>query len=214
MMSGRSTCLFLSVVLGNGIYLDAFAFFGKVSNSFQSCSPSRQITTQITASAVAPVVSDIWWKEGLKFGCTACGRCCQNEGEVWLDADEFADLSTNLKEDPQDVLDKYAEKTMSGWVKMKNQVSDDPKISDRCIFLGPDGKQCSIYESRPIQCRTYPFWPRLLSTPEEWAKEAVQPDTVLIEEGSSERHWAPATGGCEGKTECDKENRIDKLHQL
>ena len=113
MMCGRSTCLFLSFVLGNGIYSDAFAFIGRVSNSIKSYSPARQIATQIPASTITPTSSDIWWKDGLKFGCTACGRCCQNEGEVWLDADEFADLSTNLKEDPKDVLDKNAEKTMS-----------------------------------------------------------------------------------------------------
>jgi Fe-S-cluster containining protein len=97
-------------------------------------------------------------------------------------------------------LEKYSEKTMSGWVKLKNQVSDDPKVNDRCIFLGADGKQCSIYEARPIQCRTYPFWPRLLSDPKEWSKEAVQPDTVAIEEGGIERHWTPEGGGCEGFT--------------
>lgn len=198
-MTLRWKCLFLSLVLGSDRYLEAFSFSEKVSSSIKSRSTVRQTATQICATTISPTGSDIWWKEGLKFGCTACGRCCQNEGEVWLDADEFADLSTNLKEDPKSVLDKYAEKTMSGWVKMKNQVSDDPKVNDRCIFLGEDGKQCSIYESRPIQCRTYPFWPRLLSTSEEWSKEAVQPDTVPLEEGSSERHWAPSTGGCEGK---------------
>ena len=168
--------------------------FSKVQHASLRNSNSLSVTT-----SDAIVSSDVWWKEGLKFGCTACGRCCQNEGEVWLDADEFADLSNNLKENPKAVLEKYSERTMSGWVKLKNQISDDPKINDRCIFLGEDGKQCSIYESRPIQCRTYPFWPRLLSNSEEWDKEGVQPDHVEIIEGTSDRHWTAATGGCEGK---------------
>ena len=157
---------------------------------------NRDALSVATSDAIS---SDVWWKEGLKFGCTACGRCCQNDGEVWLDADEFADLSNNLKETPKAVLEKYSEKTMSGWIKLKNQISDDPKINDRCIFLREDGKQCSIYESRPIQCRTYPFWPRLLSNEGEWNKEGVQPDHVEIVEGSADRHWTAATGGCEGK---------------
>lgn len=197
-MSGWSTSLFLSLVLGSSVYLDAFSSSGQISVSSKRCSALRK-STHRSAATLTPVGSDVWWKEGLKFGCTACGRCCQNEGEVWLDSDEFADLSSNLKEEPKIVLDKYAEKTMSGWVKLKNQVSDDPKINDRCIFLGEDGKQCSIYESRPIQCRTYPFWPRLLSNPGEWEKEAVLPDNVVVVEGSGDRHWTPATGGCEGE---------------
>jgi uncharacterized protein len=166
------------------------------SSRIQHASKNSNALSASTSDAI--VSSDVWWKEGLKFGCTACGRCCQNEGEVWLDADEFADLSNNLKESPKAVLEKYSERTMSGWVKLKNQISDDPKINDRCIFLGEDGKQCSIYESRPIQCRTYPFWPRLLSNTDEWNKEGVQPDHVELVEGSADRHWTPATGGCEG----------------
>lgn len=163
------------------------------------CQGTRLSETLLQASTTeAPVVSEVWWKDGLKFACTACGRCCQNEGEVWLDTDEFADLSTNLNEAPEAVLEKYTEKTMSGWVKLKNQISDDPKIHDRCIFLGADGKECSIYNSRPIQCRTYPFWPRLLSSPAEWDKEAVQPDTFTLTEGSVDRHWTATLGGCEG----------------
>jgi Fe-S-cluster containining protein len=27
-----------------------------------------------------------------------------------------------------------------------------------CIFFDLDKKQCSIYEARPKQCRTFPFW--------------------------------------------------------
>jgi Fe-S-cluster containining protein len=83
---------------------------------------------------------------------------------------------------------------MSGWVKMKmrsntkdslkavqspnlegedNQTNDLKTSTSRCIFLGEDGKECSIYEARPIQCRTYPFWPRLLENPESWEAEGV-----------------------------------------
>jgi Fe-S-cluster containining protein len=148
-----------------------------------------------------------WWKDGLKFGCTSCGKCCQNKGEVWLDADEFADLSIHLKESPSIVLSKYSEKTMSGWVKLKTQETED-KEDNRCIFLGADDKQCTIYESRPIQCKTYPFWPRLLSSETEWEDESVLADSVDIslkvkggevrEGAEGGRHWTATAGGCEG----------------
>jgi uncharacterized protein len=166
--------------------------------------------------------------EGLKFGCTACGRCCQNKGEVWFNDDEFADLALYMSEPPAQVLERYSEKVTSGWVKVKTEVNDDPTILSRCVFLGDDGKQCSIYAVRPTQCRTYPFWPGLLSNRESWRKESVQsigtnaavesrhdrqllpkndrmsseqPYSELVieeESGVDARYWTPGSGGCEG----------------
>ena len=68
---------------------------------------------------------------------------------------------------------------------------------DACIFLNPIG-QCSIYDVRPIQCRTYPFWPSILKNKQTWEDEAVLPDDIYIEEGTNDRHWSPELGGCEG----------------
>jgi len=132
-----------------------------------------------------------FWVEGLPFGCTSCGRCCHNEGEVWLDSDEFSDLVLHLKMPPRTVVDHYVDTVMNGWTRLKNNGAKDA-MDDRCVFLGPDGKQCTIYEARPVQCRTYPFWPRLLTNQGEWDKEAVVPDDV---EG---KHWSAKDGGCEG----------------
>ena len=79
-----------------------------------------------------------------------------------------------------------------------------------CIFLSEMG-QCSIYEHRPIQCRTYPFWPSLLEDRESWESEAVLPDNVPLLSSNTEssssstqeviipkRHWSMEEGGCEG----------------
>jgi Fe-S-cluster containining protein len=126
-----------------------------------------------TTVAAETTGKSVWWQSGLKFGCTACGRCCQNDGEVWLDADEFCDLTSHLKLPPAVVLEKYSEKVMSGWVKLKNKVSDKASESDRCIFLDDDGKKCTVYEARPVQCRTYPWWPRLLLNESEWQTEVL-----------------------------------------
>jgi Fe-S-cluster containining protein len=40
------------------------------------------------------------------------------------------------------------------------------------VFL--EGGKCSIYEVRPTQCRTYPFWPAIVRAPQTWAKEGEQ----------------------------------------
>ena len=31
------------------------------------------------------------------------------------------------------------------------------------------GTGCTVYEDRPRQCRTWPFWQRVIDEPQEWA---------------------------------------------
>ena len=38
-----------------------------------------------------------------------------------------------------------------------------------CIFLTKNG--CSIYEGRPSQCRTYPFWESIVESRANWESE-------------------------------------------
>ena len=152
----------------------------------------------IMSTAASEKPKDTWWRDGLKFGCTACGRCCHNEGEVWMDSDEFTDLTLHLQKSPLAVLNEYVEMVENGWVKIKSgDRKDGNPLDDRCIFLGEDGKQCTIYEARPIQCRTYPFWPKLILNQDSWDKEGVVPDDVIG------RHWSAAEGGCEGVNAID-----------
>jgi hypothetical protein len=35
-----------------------------------------------------------------------------------------------------------------------------------CVFWAKGG--CSVYEHRPLQCRSYPFWPANLDSRESW----------------------------------------------
>lgn len=37
----------------------------------------------------------------------------------------------------------------------------------RCMLLGDDNR-CSIYSARPLQCRTYPFWPAFFEDKDEF----------------------------------------------
>lgn len=64
-----------------------------------------------------------------------------------------------------------------------------------CVFLEPDGKQCSIYEARPVQCRTYPFWPTIMESMQSWDSECRRMDD---DQYSPLPQWTPANGGCEG----------------
>jgi Fe-S-cluster containining protein len=42
---------------------------------------------------------------------------------------------------------------------------------ERCIFLDDNG-QCRVYSARPLQCKTYPFWPELAGNARAWISEA------------------------------------------
>ena len=164
---------------------------------FLSCTCSlkfrsiQNIASRNTLQAIPRHLSSSWWESGLKFGCTACGKCCKVEGEVWMDANEMVAAADFLQLEYGTFMENYVEQVMSGWVKIKNK-HDIENESDECIFLGLDGKSCSIYRARPMQCRTYPFWPRLFSNESTWLSEAVVPDEY---EG---KHWDPSNGGCEG----------------
>jgi len=41
----------------------------------------------------------------------------------------------------------------------------------RCAFLDANGR-CKVYPVRPLQCRTYPFWPELVQRKSDWEREA------------------------------------------
>lgn len=47
---------------------------------------------------------------------------------------------------------------------------EDPQNTD-CLFL--KNKKCGIYEARPTQCRTWPFWPDTMS-PKAWKEDVVK----------------------------------------
>jgi len=135
-----------------------------------------------------------WWADqGLNFKCTGCGKCCQNEGEVWMDPTEFSSVASYLNISIQSLLGGYTEKIDLGWAKMANSIDSVSGKQDKCIFLGDDRKTCTIYPVRPNQCRTYPWWPRLLVNESTWLAEAVIPDGAL--EG---RKWTYEDAGCEG----------------
>ena len=39
-----------------------------------------------------------------------------------------------------------------------------------CVLLDRQTRRCTVYQSRPIQCRTWPFWTSTTESPEAWAE--------------------------------------------
>jgi Fe-S-cluster containining protein len=95
---------------------------------------------------------------------------------------------------------KYTRQILKEWACLNyKSTPSDTAPAGGCVFLSANG-QCGIYETRPLQCRTYPFWPSLLATPEDWEEEAVVPDN---EESDDRKRWTLEHGGCEGINHAD-----------
>lgn len=174
-----------------------------------------------------------WYAEkGLEFSCTGCGKCCQVDGDVWLAPEEISSIRTFLGMDHHDDRDEFRRKYIRAEISpagKRTNVDDSnswmclKRKEGSCIFLDNAGK-CSIYDVRPVQCQTYPFWPSLLESPQTWTEESVLPDCIPITNEGMDRHWSPEHGGCEGigigrlmdlaaQMSHDELNRID-LNQL
>jgi Fe-S-cluster containining protein len=47
----------------------------------------------------------------------------------------------------------------------------DPGSDSPCTFYD-DETGCAIYEARPTQCRTWPFWPEVVNRKRSWERAA------------------------------------------
>ena len=108
-----------------------------------------------------------WWSEGLKFQCQGSGKCCTSHGEygfVFLTKEDCQRMADHLEMSLSSFTRKYCQRSQ-GYFHLK----EEPQKPD-CLFLKE--KRCSIYEARPTQCRTWPFWPDVMNA-KTWKKEVV-----------------------------------------
>jgi Fe-S-cluster containining protein len=109
---------------------------------------------------------DPWYAPGLRFECTACGKCCTNHGEfsaVYANREEREALARHFGLTREEFEGRYCE-PVAGGVSFKS-------AGDACVFLR-DGK-CSVYVLRPAQCRTFPFWPELIASEDSWQRDVA-----------------------------------------
>ncbi len=82
-------------------------------------------------------------------------------------------------------------------------VSLRDKSNHDCIFYDRV-RGCTVYDHRPRQCRTWPFWRHVVSSPQRWADEAIRcpgmnRGPLWSRDHIRERAGADGTfGGCEG----------------
>jgi Fe-S-cluster containining protein len=100
----------------------------------------------------------------LRFTCEPeCGACCTQHEDyayVYLVGDDVERLARHLGISQVEFRERYT-------------ILDDGNLAlkiDRpeCPFL--EGWRCGVYEARPRQCRTFPFWPETLRSRSSWER--------------------------------------------
>ena len=107
-----------------------------------------------------------FYAEGLCFSCTRCSDCCRHEsGFVYLSEIDVSRLAVEC----QMSYNVFVE-TFCRWIPSFNnteRLSLKEKPGFDCIFWESG---CKVYNSRPLQCRAFPFWPSVLSSKESWER--------------------------------------------
>ena len=135
-----------------------------------------------------------WYASGLDFTCTTCGNCCTGgPGYVWVTDAEVERAAAHLGLGLPEFKKTYCRR-VSGKVSFKEVRR--PTGNHDCVFLteipvdpasaaAAAGRElepgdpvpltrrvCGIYPVRPLQCRTWPFWPENLVTESAWKRAA------------------------------------------
>ncbi len=108
-------------------------------------------------------MSKRFWENGIRFECQETGRCCMSRGSygyVYLTLEDRRRLAAHLKLRTSQFTRRFCDQTQ-GFYHLKNPKGD-------CRFL--EGTRCGIYEARPTQCRTWPFWPENMNS-KTWNQE-------------------------------------------
>lgn len=107
---------------------------------------------------------------------------------MWVSPAEAEAIAEQLKIPLEDFIKKYTR-------RIGNRLSLTERRNNGqydCVFL--DGKRCNIYENRPAQCRSYPWWPENLESAEAWRQEAKRcegidaPESPLISLEQIKKH--------------------------
>ncbi|WP_428737210.1 YkgJ family cysteine cluster protein [Sulfurimonas sp.] len=106
-------------------------------------------------------MSDLMKQEGFSYAfnphaCETCaGRCCTGEsGYIYVTKDEIFAIAELINMDINEFAIKYLFKKGYKFSIREKKVGD----SYECVFYDAQKNGCQIYEARPLQCRTFPFW--------------------------------------------------------
>lgn len=110
----------------------------------------------------------LWYRDGLRFTCTQCGRCCGGApGHVWISEVEIDRLAERMGLDGEAFRRRYTRRVRGRGVSLVEHKNYD------CVFFD-SARGCTVYEDRPLQCRTWPFWRPNLASEEDWQEASEE----------------------------------------
>lgn len=97
---------------------------------------------------------------GYSFDSSACaeceGACCTGaSGYIWVKREEIENISKYLDLTVEDFAKMYLKKVKHRYSLIEKLIAEN---NYACIFFDESKSRCSIYDVRPTQCRTFPFW--------------------------------------------------------
>ncbi|ASM38593.1 MAG: YkgJ family cysteine cluster protein [Campylobacter sputorum] len=103
--------------------------------------------------------------------CKKCGgKCCTGEsGYIWISKDEIFALCKHLNTSFDDFKHNYLIKVGFRF-SLKEKNYNNGKA---CIFFDEENLNCSIYDFRPNQCKTFPFWSHFKNNFDELERECI-----------------------------------------
>ncbi len=126
--------------------------------------PDKSRSSKRPASKKTPATDQgPWYRDGLRFECTACGNCCTGDpGYVWVNKAEIHALAKRIG---QTDVDRF-EREYVRQVGIRKSLKEFP--NGDCVFFDAESRKCTVYEDRPRQCRTWPFWDSNVRDPQRW----------------------------------------------
>ncbi|MCD6271365.1 MAG: YkgJ family cysteine cluster protein [Deltaproteobacteria bacterium] len=122
--------------------------------------------------------------------CKTCGgKCCRGfGGYVWISMEELEKMAGARKMDVA-LFSKQYVRQVQGRLSLQERVINGEHF---CCFFDLIDCQCAIYQSRPKQCRTFPFWDHLKKDPQKLLDEC--PGVSLPIDFKLPKSPAPVTG--------------------
>ena len=108
-----------------------------------------------------------FFENSIKFECQGSSNCCVSRGTygfVYLSSKDLKRLSKFFSISILQFVKIYCDRT-DGYLHLK-EINEN----GNCQFLKET--KCSVYMSRPIACRTWPFWKENMNT-KKWNKELI-----------------------------------------
>lgn len=99
-----------------------------------------------------------------QFRCTGSGNCCRASGYVRVTVPDMINMAKKL----QISLDEFRATIVvrvNGW-----EMISTPTHRPLCFL--DESNRCTVYNERPLACRTYPDWPEI------WESDAALNDEV------------------------------------